>query len=151
MTGWLTSFDRKKHQRRMNKYVRAMNKNIANDDLWRGRFITRQVGSPTFYVYEDKSGAELENVHLVIIDLTDGHEVHAWDSGNGWCHWGGGHIWRFANYAITECFDVWHNNVDPRDLKDDSMYNFNNPKIRKMWKENNWPEQPKIDYARGNF
>lgn len=157
MHDWMTSFNRKKHQRRINKYVRAMNKNIASDDLWRGRFVTRQVGSPTFYTYEDGSGAELENVHLVIIDLKDGHEVHAWDSGNGWCHWGGGHIWRFANYAITECFDVWHvtNNefvskCDPRDLKNDPNYDFNDPKVRKMWKET-WPEQPKIDYARGNF
>ena len=150
MKGWLTSFDRKKHQRRMNRYVRAMNKSIANDDLWRGRFVTRQVGSPTFYIYEDKSGAELENVHLVITDLLNGQEVHGWDSGNGWCHWGGGKIWRFANHAITERFHVWDTDVDPRDLRDDPRYDFNDPKIRKMWKAT-WPVEPEIDYARGNF
>ena len=66
---WLTSFNRKKHQRRMNRFVRAINKNIANDDLWRGRFVVKQVGTPYFYIYEDKSGAELQNVHLVITDL----------------------------------------------------------------------------------
>ena len=151
MKGWMTSFNRKKHQRRINKYVRAMNKNIANDDLWRGRFVTRQVDSPTFYTYEDGSGAELENVHLVITDLATGHEVHDWDSGNGWCHWGGGHIWRFVNYAITECFDVWKNGADPRSLRDDPMYDFTNPKIRKAWRENNWPDKPKINYVRGHY
>lgn len=142
MTGWLSSFDRKRHQRRINKYVRAINKNIMNDDLWRGRFVVRQVGSPTFYIYEDKSGAELENVHLVITDLKNGQTYERWDSGNGWCHFGGSRIWEFANHAITEVFDVWHAtnnkyspNTDPRDLKNNPMYDFNNPKVRDMWKK----------------
>ena len=135
MNGWLTSFDRKKHQRRINRYVRAVNKNIANDDLWRGRFVVRQVGSPTFYIYEDKSGAELERVHLVVTDLKTGQKCHDWDSGNGWCHWGGGHLWVFVNKAITEIFDVWTHGNDPRALKDDPMYDFNNPKVRIYWRK----------------
>lgn len=142
MNGWLSSFDRKKHQRRVNKYVRALNKNIANDDLWRGRFVIRQVGSPTFCIYEDKSGAELYNIHLVITDLKNGQKYERWNSANEWCHFGGSRIWEFANYAITEVFDVWRstNNsyssvIDPRELKNDPMYDFNNPKVREAWKK----------------
>lgn len=33
----------KKELRRMNRYIRQMNDNIKNDDLWRGRFYARQV------------------------------------------------------------------------------------------------------------
>lgn len=33
----------KKLQRIVNKYVQELNDNILNDDLWRGRFIARQV------------------------------------------------------------------------------------------------------------
>lgn len=142
MNGWLSSFDRKKHQRRVNQYVRAINKNISKDDLWRGRFVVRQVGSPIFHIYEDKSGAELYNVHLVITDLKDGRTYDRWGSGNEWCHFGGSRIWEFANYAITEVFDVWHatNNefvpkCDPRDLKNDPNYDFNDPKVRKAWRK----------------
>ena len=135
MAGWLTSFDRKKHQRRMNKYVRAINKNIENDDLWRGRFYVRQVGSPTFYVYEDKSGASLEHIHLVITDRMTGQEKHEWDSVNGWCHWGGSRLWQFVNDAIVKDFDVWHEESDPYEHRDDSDYNFNDPKVRDKWRK----------------
>ena len=142
MNGWKTSFKRKEHQRNINRYVRALNKNIANDDLWRGRFVTRQIGSPYFIIYPDKSGAELEGVHLIITDLKTGQTYDQWDSGNGWCHFNGARIWHFANTAITEIFDVWNatNNsyglkVDPRDLKNDPMYDFNNPKVRAAWRK----------------
>ena len=33
---------RKAYQREFNKRIRALNKNIANDNLWRGRFIFLQ-------------------------------------------------------------------------------------------------------------
>ena len=77
MNGWMTSFNRKKHQRRMNKYVRELNKNIANDDLWRGRFVIRQEGNPGFYIYEDKYEEFVEN------DFT--HDIDGWyDGGAGY-------------------------------------------------------------------
>lgn len=135
MNGWMTSFNRKKHQRRMNKYVRELNKNIANDDLWRGRFVIRQEGNPSFHIYEDKSGAVMPHVHLVITDLKTGERYDQWDSDNGWCHFNGSRIWEFANKAITEIFDVWRKNDDPRDHRNDPMYDFNNPKVRKYWKK----------------
>lgn len=135
MSGWMTSFNRKKHQRRMNKYVRELNKNIANDDLWRGRFVICQKDNPGFYIYEDKSGAIMPHVHLVITDLKTGERYDKWDSDNDWCHFNGSRIWEFANKAITEIFDVWRKNDDPRDHRNDPMYDFNNPKVREYWKK----------------
>ena len=135
MNGWMTSFNRKKHQRRMNKYVRELNKNIANDDLWRGRFVIRQEGNPGFYIYEDKSGAEMPHVHLVITDLKTGDRYDRWSTDNDWCHFNGSRIWEFANKAITEIFDVWRIGNDPRDNRNNPLYNFNNPKVREYWKK----------------
>ena len=142
MKGWMTSFNRKKHQRRMNKYVRELNKNIANDDLWRGRFVIRQKDNPGFYIYDDRSGAEMPHVHLVITDLKTGERYDKWDTDNGWCHFNGAHIWEFANTAITEIFDVWRATndryspiIDPRGLKNNPMYDFNNPKVRDYWRK----------------
>lgn len=45
----------KKLQRAANKYVQKLNDNILNDDLWRGRFIVRQVNRYD-YRYGDGSG-----------------------------------------------------------------------------------------------
>ena len=135
MNGWMTSFNRKKHQRRMNKYVREINKNIANDDLWRGRFVIRQKDNPGFYIYDDKSGAAMPHVHLVITDLKTGERYDKWDSDNGWCHFNGAHIWEFANKAITEIFGVWYVQDDPRSHRDDPDYDFRNPKVIDKWKK----------------
>ena len=126
---WMYSFNRKKHQRHMNKYVRAINKNIENDDLWRGRFYVRQVDSPYFYVYEDGSGASLERIHLVITDRATGNTYDGWDSVNGWCHWNGSRLWQWVNTAIVEHFDVWNSNkINPRELKNNPDYDFRRKK-----------------------
>ena len=143
----LNSFNRKKHQRRVNQYVRQINKNVANDDLWRGRFVMRQVGSPVFYIYEDKSGATLERVHLVITDLKTGREVHAIESSHDWCFWQGSKLWHFMNDAIVEYLDVWRKDSDPRDLRDNPDYDFNNPKVREMWKAH-WKPDDTTQYWR---
>lgn len=127
--GWMYSLNRKKQQRHMNKYVRAINKNIENDDLWRGRFYVRQVDSPRFYIYEDGSGASLEHIHLVITDRVTGNTYDGWDSVNGWCHWGGSRLWQWVNTAIVEHFDVWNSNkINPRELKNNPDYDFRRKK-----------------------
>lgn len=126
--GWMYSFNRKKQQRNMNKYVRAINKNLENDDLWRGRFYVRQVDSPVFYVYEDKSGASLEHIHLVLTDRVTGQTVDGWDNMNGWCHWSGSRLWRFVNDAIVEKLDVWRNGPDPYEIKNDPKYDYRRKK-----------------------
>ena len=67
MKYWLTSMDKKKHQRAMNQLVRSFNKALEKDELWCGRFVIRQVYSPQWHRYDDGSGAELF-VHLKFID-----------------------------------------------------------------------------------
>ena len=44
---------RKAYQRKLNKCIRALNKNIENDDLWRGRFVFLQMRTD-WYEFEDK-------------------------------------------------------------------------------------------------
>lgn len=39
------TLNRKKRQRRFVHYLRQINKNVMDDDLWRGRFEMRQVGA----------------------------------------------------------------------------------------------------------
>ena len=129
--GWKYSFDRKKHQRMVNRYVRAINKSIYNDDLWRGRFVVRQVDSPTFYLYEDGSGGSLEHVHLVITDRLTGRQANAWNSANGWCHFNGSSLWRFVNDSIIDVFDVWHETPNPRETKDLEEYDFRKKKRKR--------------------
>ena len=104
---WLTSKNRKVHQRAINRAVRAMNKNIENDDLWNGRFIVRQYeDSPQWRRYEDGSGAEL-CVKLKFIDRATGRYYVDAHSVNEWCIFNGSRIWRLMNWLITEHWDVW--------------------------------------------
>ena len=41
----MLTVNRKKRQRRFVRYLRQINKNVMDDDLWRGRFEMRQVGA----------------------------------------------------------------------------------------------------------
>lgn len=129
--GWLFSDNRKVHQRRMNKLMRLVNKNIENDDLWRGRFVITQTGSQ-WYSYGDCSGHEL----YVVLKLTDRltgqtHEIA--DTVNHWAFINGHHLWRAMNDFIVEegyC-DVWRQ--DPR--PGSSEYKeLTNQMVKKGWK-----------------
>ena len=105
---WLTSMNKKRHQREINRLVREANKSIEKDDLWYGRFYIKQVESPQWHVYEDKSGAEYF-VHLKFIDKCTGRywiqaeTVNHWRGsfGNGW------RIWDKMNWFIVEHCSVW--------------------------------------------
>lgn len=105
---WLTSKNKKRHQREINRLVREANKSIEKDDLWYGRFCIKQVESPQWHVYEDKSGAEYF-VHLKFIDKCTGRywiqaeTVNHWRGsfGNGW------RIWDKMNWFIVEHCSVW--------------------------------------------
>lgn len=107
MKYWLTSKNKKRHQRAMNKLIRETNKNIEQDDLWYGRFCVRQVYSPQWHIYEDGSGAEYF-VHLKFIDKCTGREylcadtVNDWRSGNSW------RLWEKMNWFIVEHCTVWN-------------------------------------------
>ena len=105
---WLTSMNKKRHQREINRLVREANKSIEKDDLWYGRFCIKQIESPQWHVYEDKSGAEYF-VHLKFIDKCTGRywiqaeTVNHWRGsfGNGW------RIWDKMNWFIVEHCSVW--------------------------------------------
>ena len=106
MIYWLTSQNKKRHQRAINKLVRAMNRNLEQDDLWCGRFVIRQVGSPEWLRYEDGSGAELY-VKLKFIDRATGRYYVGNHTVNEWCSFNGSRIWRIMNWLITGHWDVW--------------------------------------------
>lgn len=57
---------RKKHQRKINKVIRDLNKNIENDDYWKGRFRMNQLES-RMCRFEDHSGFYL----LVFLECYD--------------------------------------------------------------------------------
>ena len=108
--GWLTSKNRKRHQRAMNELMRLINKNIENDDLWKGRFYVRQVAAQ-WYEYEDKSGAELWVV-LRFIDKVTGFYWETAETVNHWRWYNGNRLWWAMNDFITEKTNVWQ--TDPR-------------------------------------
>lgn len=105
---WLTSKNKKRHQREINRLVRKINNLIEKDDFWYGRFCIKQVESPQWYIYEDKSGAEYF-VHLKFIDRCTGrHWVQA-ETVNNWrgTFRNGWRIWDRMNWFITNHLDVW--------------------------------------------
>ena len=108
MKYWLTSKNKKRHQRAMNRLVHSFNKALEGDDLWCGRFVIRQVYSPQWQQYDDGSGAELF-VHLKFIDRCTGrywiaaYDVNQWRGFNG----SGYYLWEITNWLITQHWDVW--------------------------------------------
>lgn len=120
----ITSKDRKVHQRALNRAVRELNKNIYNDDLWRGRFVMRQTGSPHMYVYKDGSGSVLENVTLVCIDKLTGNTYSETRADYEWLFGNGYKIWEVMNAAIVEKFDVWHEEIKPQDRAKMPEFNY---------------------------
>lgn len=107
MFTWLTSMDRKTHQRAINRTVRAFNKRLELDDLWLGRFVVRQYeDSPQWRKYEDDFGAEL-SVKLKFIDRATGRYYVGNHTVNEWRSFNGSRIWRIMNWLITEHWNVW--------------------------------------------
>ena len=107
MFTWLTSMDRKTHQRAINRAVRVFNKRLELDDLWLGRFVVRQYeDSPRWRKYKDNSGAELW-VKLKFIDRATGRYYVGNHTVNEWCSFNGSRIWRIMNWLITKHWDVW--------------------------------------------
>lgn len=127
MKGWLTSQNRKVHQRAMNQAMRAINKNIERDDLWNGRFIVRQHRAE-WIPYEDNSGRELY-VSLKFIDRCTGRHFIINDSVNHWLFWGGSALWRAMNDFIVKQCDVWNEELARTNLQAWRDYN---RKVRKL-------------------
>ena len=102
---WLTSKDRKRHQRAMNDIMRQINRNVENDPLWKGRFYVRQIASQ-WSEYEDKSGAELWVV-LRFYDKKTCITKEVAETVNHWRYFNGSHMWWAMNNFIVEDVKVW--------------------------------------------
>ena len=122
MFTWLTSMNRKTHQRAINRAVRAVNKRL--DNLWFGRFVVRQYEySPQWRKYKDGFGAELW-VKLKFIDRATGRYYVGNHTVNEWCSFNGSRIWRIMNWLITEHWGVWQENF-AREQNDDACAHYN--------------------------
>lgn len=53
----METMNKRKLQRKVNKIIRNLNKQIEEDELWKGRFYVRQV-KRVICPYEDKSGLD---------------------------------------------------------------------------------------------
>ena len=108
MRRWIYSCNRKRHQRAINKVIRDMNKNIKNDNLWKGRFYCRQIYSPYWERYEDRSGG----IMYVNVEFCDKKTQKRWiqlfntNDIQGW------KFWSAMNDFIVKHIDVW--NEEPR-------------------------------------
>ena len=108
MRRWIYSCNRKRHQRAINKAIRDMNKNIENDNLWKGRFYCRQIYSPHWERYEDRSGG----IMYVNVEFCDKKTQKRWiqlfntNDIQGW------KFWSAMNDFIVKHIDVW--NEEPR-------------------------------------
>jgi len=104
---------RKHEQRKINHYVRMLNKNILNDNLWRGRFIVRQI-QDFWEAFDDGSGGVL-TVVLEIRDLKtgvyQGFFIDNFDK--GW------KLFEKVNKFIVEYSGVWNNIQEVKDDKTD--------------------------------
>ena len=130
MYNWLTSMNKKKHQRAINRVVRNFNKQLELDDLWLGRFVVRQYeDSPQWRRYEDGSGAELY-VKLKFIDRATGRYYVGKHTVNEWLNFNGARIWRIMNWLITEHWNVWQEDYAlERNFKAWREYNKNTRKV----------------------
>jgi hypothetical protein len=110
--------------------MRAINKNIEQDDLWNGRFIVRQYeDSPQWRKYEDGSGAELW-VKLKFIDRATGRYYVGNHTVNEWCDFNCLRIWRIMSWLITEHWDIWQEDLArERNYKAWREYNKNVRKV----------------------
>ena len=122
MCGFMSSFNRKRHQRALNASVRKMNKNLSEDELWRGRFFIRQISS-SYHTYEDKSGGYL-NVVLRFYDKKTKQYRDFYETANHFTLWHGFYLFRAMNNFIIDDIDVWKKENPYEDNCDYTKYEF---------------------------
>lgn len=106
MKHYLNSNNRQKHQRRINYFMRKINKSIEKDELWHGRFIVRQ-DCAQWLPYDDNSGWELY-VGLRFFDKKTGNSwLLPMKSVNSLCFLDADKIWDDMNSFIVDKCDVW--------------------------------------------
>lgn len=105
---WRSSMYRKRHQSQFNKVCRNMNKSIAEDNLWHGRFVIEQNAS-WFLPYGD--GSHYLVVDYQFRDKKTGRISKRMGEANPLCHWNGSKLfWEMNDFITKDCFDdVWAN------------------------------------------
>jgi hypothetical protein len=101
----------KQNQRKINKKIRTLNKNIAQDPLWKGRFVMHQVDRHV-EVFEDKSGTYTSVVVILIDKKTETVIAKYIDFGCGDGAYFGYRLFCAMNSFIVEDLDVWSNRKD---------------------------------------
>ena len=131
---------RKNYQRKLNKLIRQVNNNIANDDLWQGRFVFRQINA-VFERFPDNSGG-------ILYSLIRGYDKKTGYYNDTWIRYApyfnffnGYHLWEMANTFIVEYTQVWQE--DPRPSYATAI-NFNHVLVdESVWRK---PENYDLDY-----
>ena len=108
----------KKLQRTINKYVQRLNDNILNDDLWRGRFIVRQVNRYD-YRYGDGSGYHF-TIKLEFKDLKTGQTKIFYEPLYFASFLIGNNLFSLMNDFIVKDCDVWSKETT-QELKNDKI------------------------------
>jgi hypothetical protein len=115
MKNWKTTTNVKKIQRHVNSIVRAMNKNIYNDELWKGRFYVRQ----TKRRVEKEDDWVYVRFEMEFVDRQTGKtKKYYYDKSDML----GTSTWKFfqdVNDFIVEVCDVWRE--DPRPNRETSI------------------------------
>ncbi len=115
----------KKEQRKINHYVRAFNKILQEDELWRGRFYVKQEEVRRYITFEDGSGGEIiasfsfrdKKTGIMRIAYFTNYDFH--------------NIARVMNDFIIKDVDVWHETPRPSldNVIDYTKNNIDNTKI----------------------
>lgn len=131
---------RKNYQRKLNKLIRQVNNNIANDDLWQGRFVFRQINA-VFERFPDNSGGILYSL-IRGYDKKTGYYKDTWIRYAPYFNFFNGyHLWEMANTFIVEYTQVWQE--DPRPSYATAI-NFNHVLVdESVWRK---PENYDLDY-----
>ena len=128
--GFVTSMNRKKHQRALNRVVKSLNEDLAKDELWRGRFFVRQVFS-SWHAYEDKSGFFLV-VILRFYDKKTNQYRDVYNTANHFAAWHGYWLFRKMNSFIVEDINVWANENPMIDKTDYTKVDFDCSRATKI-------------------
>lgn len=108
----MKSKNRKTHQRWLNKYCRIVNRTMAQDPLWLGRFVVEQKAT-TMEWFRDKSGGMMY-AHLQFRDKKTGR---TWD----WfanCLDISWNMWVRMNHFIVNRCEVWKNEHPYEEVRD---------------------------------
>ena len=98
---------RRIYHRYLNKIIKDMNENIANDDLWKGRFVFHIIATE-FERFSDGSGGLL---HAIIrgYDKAEGYYKDYIIEYAPWLRYSHFDIWKIGNCFITEDSGTYRN------------------------------------------